>query len=281
MAMSVRAFRAAAIGLLHVPPVSLLFIETRRADWIACAVSYLVILFALGAGLHRYFAHRAFVANRGVQFGLAVLGAAFFADPIGFTGRHRLHHRYSDTERDFHGPRRGLWFSWIGHLLEDGYEESELLAAAADLARYPELMWLHRHAYVPGLTTMVGMFVLDGYSALAAGYCLPWCLVAIHGSSAVNYFCHKTGRRRYDTGDRSTNNLFLGLVLLGEGWHNNHHHYPAAARAGFFWHEPDGLYYVLKLLAWIGIVRELREVPDAVREARLLRGKEVAGLVPP
>ena len=276
--MSVRAFRAAAIALLHVPPVSLLFIETQRADWIAFAVSYFVILFALGAGLHRYFAHRAFVANRGVQLGLAVLGAAFFADPIGFSGRHRLHHRYSDTERDFHGPRRGLWFSWIGHLLEDGYAESELLAATPDLARYPELMWLHRHAYVPGLAAMAGMFVLGGYPALAAGYCLPWCLVAIHGSSAVNYFCHKAGRRRYDTGDRSTNNLFLGLALLGEGWHNNHHHYPAAARAGFFWHEPDGLYCILKILAWIGIVRDLREVPDAVRDARLPRGREAASL---
>jgi len=272
--MNIGVFRAMAIALLHVPPLSLLFVETRRANWILFVAFYIVILFALGAGLHRYFAHRSFEANRGVQFGFGLLAAAFFADPIGFSGRHRLHHRYSDTARDFHGPQRGFWFSWIGHLLEDGYAESELLAATPDLVRYPELMWLHHHSYLPGLLAVASTLLLGGYPTFAAGYCLAWCLVAIHGSSAVNYFCHTIGRHRYDTGDRSTNNLFLGIVLLGEGWHNNHHHYPAAARAGFFWYEPDGLYYILRILSWFGIIHGLREVPDAARERGLLRKRD-------
>ena len=260
-----RALRAGGIALLHVPVLTLPFLTLGAREWLAFAAFYLVVTFAIGAALHRYFAHRAFRVSRPVQLGLAVLTAAFFADPLGFSGRHRLHHRYSDTGRDFHGPRHGFWFAWLGHLLEDGYPEAQLRAETPDLARYPELVWLHRHGYLCGVTALALTWWLGGYSVLAAGYCLAWCLVAIHGSSAVNYICHTRGRRRYDTGDQSTNNLWLGIAMLGEGWHNNHHHYPGAARAGFFWYEPDVLYWVLRGLSSVGLVSDLREVPEAVR----------------
>jgi stearoyl-CoA desaturase (delta-9 desaturase) len=255
---------AAGIFLLHLPPLTLPFIESSLKDWIAFCVFYLLVLFALGVGLHRYFAHRAFKTSRAIQFALALLGGACFGDPVGFAGRHRLHHRYSDTERDYHGPRHGLWFAWFGHMLEDGYEEQAILAAARDLAKYPELLWLHRNSHLTGTATVALVFLIGGYSAFAV-WCLAWCLVAIHGSFAVNYFCHLGGRRRYETGDNSSNSLLVSIMLLGEGWHNNHHRYPGAARAGFFWYEFDGLYYALKILAWTGLVWDLREVPEAVK----------------
>jgi len=255
---------AAGILLLHVPALTLPFIETSWEDWVASGVFYLLVLFALGVGLHRYFAHRAFKTSRAFQFVLALLGSAFFGDPIGFSGRHRLHHKYSDTERDHHGPRHGLWFAWFGHLLEDGYEEQEILGATKDLAKYPELVWLHRYFYLPGVATAALIFLLGGYSIFAA-YCLGWCLVAIHGAFAVNYFCHLGGRRRFETEDNSSNSILVAIMLLGEGWHNNHHRYPGAARAGFFWYEFDGLYYALKVLSWLGLVWDLREVPEAIK----------------
>jgi stearoyl-CoA desaturase (delta-9 desaturase) len=264
---SQRLASAAGIFLLHVPPMTLPFIETSWKDWIAFSVFYVLVLLALGIGLHRYFAHRSFRTSRAFQFALALLGAACFGDPIGFSGRHRLHHRYSDTERDYHGPRHGLWFAWFGHLLEDGYEEWEILDATKDLRKYPELVWLHRYFYLPGVITTILILVIGGYSIFAV-YCLSWCLIAIHGSFAVNYFCHLGGSRRYATEDKSSNNVFVAIMLLGEGWHNNHHRYPGAARAGFFWYEFDGLYYLLKVLSWLGLVWDLREVPDAVKHSK-------------
>lgn len=255
---------ATGILLFHVPPLTLPFIETSRNDWIAFAMFYLLVLFALGIGLHRYFAHRAFKTSRAFQFVLALLGGACFGDPIGFSGRHRLHHRHSDTERDYHGPRHGLWFAWFGHLLEDGYEEREILGATRDWAKYPELIWVHRHSWLLGGAAAALIFVFGGYSIFAV-YCLSWCLIAVHGSFAVNYLCHLGGRRRYETEDNSSNSALVAVMLLGEGWHNNHHRYPGAARAGFFWYEFDGLYYLLKLLSWFGLVWDLREVPYAIK----------------
>ena len=60
----------------------------------------------------------------------------------------------------------------------------------------------------------------------------------------------------------------LGAEGVGLGrWHNNHHRYGASARAGFAWYEIDLTYYLLKLLAMLGIIRDLRDqLPDDVRE---------------
>src|SRR5262249_19704851 len=72
------------------------------------------------------------------------------------------------------------------------------------------------------------------------------------------------GRRPYATKDTSRNNRVLALVTLGEGWHNNHHRYQAAARQGFRWWQIDISFYVLTILSWVGIVHDLRPVPSHV-----------------
>jgi stearoyl-CoA desaturase (delta-9 desaturase) len=91
--------------------------------------------------------------------------------------------------------------------------------------------------------------------------------VLFHATFVINSLAHRWGARRYETGDESRNNPLLALITLGEGWHNNHHRYPSAARQGFYWWELDLSWYGLKLLAALGIVRELRPVPRSVLEA--------------
>ena len=87
-----------------------------------------------------------------------------------------------------------------------------------------------------------------------------------HGTYAINSLAHVFGRQRYRTGDQSRNNGWLALITLGEGWHNNHHHYPASVRQGFYWWEIDITFYVLKLMAFCGLIWDLRTVPAAVRD---------------
>jgi stearoyl-CoA desaturase (delta-9 desaturase) len=75
------------------------------------------------------------------------------------------------------------------------------------------------------------------------------------------------GTRRFDTPDTSRNNALLALITLGEGWHNNHHRFSVSARQGFRWWELDITYYLLVLLSWLKIVRDLRPVPQKILEA--------------
>ena len=254
------------IFLLHVPPCVALATGIGAADVWTCVLLYLPAAFGVGVGLHRYFAHRSFRTSRAFQLLMAVLAASAFGDAIGFSGRHRLHHRFSDTGRDVHSPRQGFWFCWLTSLWDDGTSEEDILGVTRDLARYPELVWLHRWYWVPAMVTAVLTYVIGGLTALAFGFCLSRVLV-VHLSSAVNYFGHVRGTRRYATSDDSRNNALLAVLTFGEGWHNNHHHYPHAARAGFFWWELDVFYYVVRGLAWMGVVWDVRDVPARLKLA--------------
>src|SRR5207248_3886340 len=83
-----------------------------------------------------------------------------------------------------------------------------------------------------------------------------------------NSFAHVFGRRRYDTNDTGRSSLAVALLTSGEGWHNNHHRFPLSARQGFWWWEIDVTYGVLRALARLGLVRDLRQPTAAARAAR-------------
>jgi len=255
------------IAVVHALPLTLFWTGVHARDFIALALLYQVNTLALGGGMHRYFSHHGYKTSRAFQFVLALMGSMFFADVIGFTGRHRMHHRYSDTDRDVHSPKRGWWQCWFGHLLDnDGYTEEEVLKATPDLTRYPELMWFHRWSFVPGVGLGALMYWIGGYTMFVVAYC-GILMVTLNGPASLNYLGHKIGKQRYNTGDLSTNSYFLALVLWGEGWHNNHHHYPNSARMGFFWWEFDPTFYMLKVLSWTGLIWDLREPPPEVKYA--------------
>lgn len=248
---------AALVAALHLAPLGVLVTGTRAGDWVACVFLYLLSSLGVGVGLHRYFAHRSFRTSRAFQLVLGLLAATAFGDPVGFSGKHRLHHRHADTERDVHTPRRGFWSCWFESLWDDGLSERDVLRVTRDLTLYPELRWLHRFFFVPALATAALTLLVGGYSMFAVGFCTSRVAI-IHATSAVNYFGHRSGRRRYATPDDSTNNAWLGVLAFGEGWHNNHHRHPRAARAGVAWWELDGFYYVIRALAWAGLVSDVR-----------------------
>jgi stearoyl-CoA desaturase (delta-9 desaturase) len=81
---------------------------------------------------------------------------------------------------------------------------------------------------------------------------------------------HKFGTKRYVTGDDSRNNLFISLITLGEGWHNNHHHYPNSVNQGFYWWEIDITFWILKFLSWFGIIWDLKKVPANILSSSLI-----------
>jgi stearoyl-CoA desaturase (delta-9 desaturase) len=85
-----------------------------------------------------------------------------------------------------------------------------------------------------------------------------------HGTYTINSLSHLFGTQRFTTGDDSRNNPLLAIITLGEGWHNNHHHYQSSCRQGFYWWEIDFTYMTLYLLSNIGLVWDLRPVPDSI-----------------
>ena len=117
-----------------------------------CFVLYSVRMFAIGAGYHRYFSHRAYATSRAFQFVLALLSqSAAQKSVLWWAAKHRHHHLHSDTEHDIHSPRnKGFWYSHVGWIFVRRYAKTDLVKVA-DLAQFPELRWLHRFELAPAI----------------------------------------------------------------------------------------------------------------------------------
>jgi stearoyl-CoA desaturase (delta-9 desaturase) len=236
---------------------------TWQAVAIAAALYWLRI-FAIGAGYHRYFAHRAYATSRVAQFVLAALcQSTAQRSVLWWAAKHRHHHLHSDTELDVHSPRHtSFLYSHVGWIFAAKHDTTDLVKMG-DFAHFPELMWLHRYELVPAVLLAVLCFLIGGWPGLIVGFF--WSTVLVyHATFSINSLAHVWGRKRYVTGDDSRNNWVLATFTMGEGWHNNHHAYQSSVRQGFKWWEYDPTYYILKALSWIGVVWDLKKPPAAV-----------------
>ncbi|HZT26153.1 MAG TPA: fatty acid desaturase [Pseudolabrys sp.] len=229
-----------------------------------CAALYWGRIFAIGAGYHRYFSHRAYSTGRVFQFILALASQSTFQKSVlWWAAKHRHHHLHSDTEQDVHSPRHtGFWYSHLGWIFARRHDTCDLVKVA-DFAKYPELMWLHRHERVPAYALAALCYVIAGLPGLVVGFFWSTCLV-FHATFCINSLAHVSGSKRYVTGDDSRNNWLLAIFTMGEGWHNNHHACQSSVRQGFRWWEYDPTFYLLKLLSFAGLIWDLKLPPAAV-----------------
>jgi stearoyl-CoA desaturase (delta-9 desaturase) len=173
-----------------------------------------------------------------------------------------------------HSPRQhGFLYAHLGWIFRPRHGATNY-DAIPDFARYPELVWLDRHPYLPAALLGALAWLIAGWPGLVVGFC--WSTVLVwHATFAINSVAHVLGRRRYVTGDDSRNNWFLAILTMGEGWHNNHHAYQSSARQGFRWWEYDPTFYALKALAWLGLVWDLHSPPAAVVRGHHRLGRKV------
>ena len=257
--------------LVHLACLAAIWSGVTTGAIVTCIAVYIVRMFGVTAGYHRYFSHRSFKTSRAFQFVLAFLAqSSAQRGVLWWAAKHRHHHRHSDTELDVHSPRmRGFAYAHVGWIFTPQHRETEA-DALPDLTKYPELVWLDRHPYLPATVLAVACFLLGGWPGLVVGFF--WSTVLLyHGTFFINSLAHVHGSQRYVTGDDSRNNWWLAVITLGEGWHNNHHAYQRSTRQGFRWYEFDPTFYVLASLSWARIVWELGQPPeDLVRNERRL-----------
>ena len=246
----------AGVGVCWIPPTPQLLG--------VCAASYGLRMFGVTGGFHRYFAHRAFKTSRPLAFALAFLGgAAAQCGALWWAGHHRDHHRFSDQPGDVHSPiQRGMLWAHIGWAMHKSAYATQWVNLP-DWRGRPELEFLDRHHILPPILWGLALWAVGG---------LPWVvwgmLVATvgvwHGVFSINSLAHGFGTRRFATPDTSRNNALVAVLTLGEGWHNNHHHYQTAARHGWTWAEFDPTWWLLLVLERLGLIWQLRPVPERV-----------------
>ena len=253
--------------LVHLACFLALYIGVSWGAVAVCLATFWIRMFGITAGYHRYFSHRSFKTGRVFQFILAVLGtSAAQKGVLWWAANHRNHHQYSDQPQDLHSPiQQGFWWAHTGWILSPDHERTDY-QRIADMAKYPELRWLNEHFLVPPVALAAGLFLAGGVSWLVWGFFVSTVLLW-HSTFMINSLAHVYGSRRYETADTSRNNPWLALLTMGEGWHNNHHHYMNSVRQGFFWWEIDCTYYLLRLLAWLGVTWDLIQPPRRLFES--------------
>ena len=263
----VNTWLAVRFVLLHVAALAVFIVPFTPAllGWLT--VSYVIRMFGVTAGYHRYFSHRSYktrpsraVRDGGAGADLGQKGVLWWA------AHHRDHHRHADRPEDVHSPRHGWWWSHAGWILSterDHYDP----ARVADFGRVSR-------AAVAGSSSLGAARRVRaggaGSSAACAAFAWGFLLATValyHATFAINSVAHIWGTRPFATADDSRNNLLLALITLGEGWHNNHHHCRSSCRQGVEWWQVDATYLVLRVLAAVGIARDLR--PFVVRQERI------------
>jgi stearoyl-CoA desaturase (delta-9 desaturase) len=272
-----------AFTIVHLIPLLAIWTGATLFDWAMCFALYFIRMFWVTGGYHRYFAHKTYKTSRVFQFIIAFMAqTSAQKGALWWAAHHRHHHRHSDTPKDPHSMKLyGFWYSHVGWIIGPDYKETDF-KTIGDFAKYPELVWLNKHYLVPPTTLALVAMALGGYfnggdvmlmfthfgfSSLFIGFFLST-VFTYHGTFTINSIMHKFGKQRYDSGDESKNSLWLALLTLGEGWHNNHHYYESAARQGFFWWEIDITFYILKVFSWLGLIRDLRGVPNHIKYSK-------------
>jgi len=243
------------------------------------AAFFAIRMFAITGFYHRYFAHKTFRTSRAAQFLFGLLGAsAAQRGPLWWAAHHRHHHQHSDNEKDLHSPHQGgFWWSHIGWFTCDaGFAMNE--RRVKDWMKFPELRFLNRFDSLVPAGAAIGIYGLGELLAATAPHLgtnglqlLVWgffisTVALFHATVSINSLSHVWGKRRFDTSDDSRNNGWLALITMGEGWHNNHHRWPQSVRQGFRWYEIDITWYGLWLLSKLGIIWDMKPIPQHIQE---------------
>ena len=237
-------------------------------------IFFTIVAFGLAVGYHRYFAHYTFKTSKLVRFVMGVLGTwALQGSVTSWVADHRRHHRFADRRYDPHSPyandhgvinnRLAGWIhAHVGWMITGSVSDEQRYAS--DCLSDPVAQILSRYYWVIAVT---GLLLPGIFGWLYNGFeegilCIAWagCVrtILVHQLAwSANSFGHIFGDKIEGALDESRNNVFLGMILLGEGLHSFHHQYPTLAM-----NEPakfDAFGHSLVFFERFGLVWDLRK----------------------
>lgn len=250
------------IGLIHLGALAAIPFFSWSALGVCLLLLFTITPIGINLCYHRLLTHRAFKVPLWLEHVFATVAAFSSQGPmLIWVAEHRLHHAFSDTEKDPHSPIKGFFHAHMGHLFrKKDFEDDEKLwlKYVPDLASDKYYLFLNKYhalfvaSLIPLLYLWGGLpFVLWGvFVRIVLMWHITWC---------VNSASHTWGYRTYDTKDTSTNCWWVGVLATGEGWHNNHHAFPSCAAHGREWWELDLTYVFIRTFEWLGLATDVRK----------------------
>jgi stearoyl-CoA desaturase (delta-9 desaturase) len=218
--------------------------------------------------LHRYGAHGMFKMDKKWEKVFFILTYIFqgssFLNPRAYAIMHRMHHAFSDTERDPHSPKyfrsvfglmwktKQVYLDLIYNKIKPGENFAKNIPVWEKFEEFGNGWW-HRILWGAGYTAFYVAFATHWWIF----FLLPvhFLMGPIHGA-IVNWAGHKYGYQNFkDTNDHSQNTLFVDFLTMGELFQNNHHKYPSRPNFAVKFFEIDPTYPFIILLNKLGIIQ--------------------------
>ena len=218
-----------------------------NGQWWQWAVAFGVyaVTGSIGASAtyHRLLSHRSYQAPAWWEYVGTVIGTlGGVGSSIAWVAIHRAHHRFVDTERDPHSPLHKGFFR-VQFLIMFNQPS---LRMVADLMRSRFHAFMHNYYWAIHGAYAVILYAIDQMAVVYA-HLLP-ALFLFHAGGLINNVGHTIGWQDYPGKDTSVNNPLLGVLVWGEGWHNNHHANPSDWRFGLKWWQIDVAGYLIRMV---------------------------------
>lgn len=203
----------------HLGLLVLLFRGSFFHWGITFLIYFLTGCFGITMTYHRYWAHRSWSAPvwfRYMATCVATLGLVGSA--LSWTSVHRKHHRFSDTPQDPHSPaHKGIFYcQWLSM-----FEPVEM-RYIVDLIKSRPLLLQHKYYFlICGIYTAL-LAIIDPFAVVYA-FLAPACILW-NASALIVTASHLIGSKPHHTKSNARNSWILGILVWGEGWHNNHHY---------------------------------------------------------
>jgi stearoyl-CoA desaturase (delta-9 desaturase) len=226
--------------------IGLFFVEYNIINIITMMISFYVLnILGVWMMMHRYYSHKSFELNPVFKWIFTVIAVLSGRGSIlGWVYLHRLHHAYSDQEKDPHSPHNlGYKMFGFGHMKK---QEGEMKIFLVKELMTPEQLFIHKW-YMLLLIPVLIIFALIDLQLFYWTWVVPAMLIQF-STSNFNYFGHTHGYRNYETKDQSRNNILLWPIILGEAWHNNHHADAKNLSTRHKFWEIDPLEWLIKLI---------------------------------
>ena len=231
-------------------------------------VHWYASLFCQTFFMHRYAAHKMFTMSRNWERFFYVISLIFqgssYLSPRAYAIMHRMHHAYADTEKDPHSPKYDKNFFAMMMRTRVIYNsiyykkynvEERFLGDLPSWDAFDRLgdSWFMRIFW--GALYFFVYYFLDAqlwmYFTLLP---IQWVMGPFHGV-IINWFAHLYGGTNFKVGDTSKNLLPIDILMMGEGYHNNHHKRPLNSNFGYKWYELDPVYPLIVLFRTMGVIK--------------------------
>lgn len=257
--------------------------------WVPINVKTLILGFGLyvmsglsiTAGYHRLWSHKAYQARDPIKLVYALFGAGAVEGSIKWWGHsHRIHHRYTDTNRDPYDARKGFWYSHMGWMLQKPNPRYRARADISDLTDDWIVRVQHRH-YIPLMlfmslilpTLVAGHFWNDYLGGFVYAGILKFFVIQ-QATFCINSVAHWIGVQPFDDRRTPRDHYLTALLTFGEGYHNFHHEFPSDYRNALKWYQYDPTKHVIYLTSLVGLSYNLKTFSQNAIEQGILQQKQ-------